>query len=395
MATLFDPLAYERGAQAAQEANWRDALNQMRLDTSAEALRQSQETFGLNLPIAQQQAQLTGELLNQQGLDLAAQRRAAETQTQLLGEVAGLNPAEQAQRIADRISGRLTQLAQTPGDRSAQSEIRAYQDYIQRLAAGYDQARDFDSAARLRGIFAGTQGQSPLQQNIATGTALNAAYQRGERFFFDPNTGRTMVLPENPAVAQAQLTAQNAQVMQALQARGLGDRFIQVGGQLMMLPQGVPTAAPAVFGPALDAGMGAYASPTGAFPVPVEPAGMPTLPAPAPAPAASPPLYSLNSTNVPAPAAVPIPLSAGVPGPPVAQSIIQQASDALGYGDALRLNVNDIPESSLLDATRRFGPGAKNVLLGPRPTPVQREELVNWLRKEMELTRRLNQLRTR
>ena len=371
----IDILAYAKGAEAAQQQNWRDALNEMRMQRDAESLAQSQAAWQLNFPLAQQQATLAADALTQQGTDLAAMRRAAETQTQLLGELSGLAPAEQATRIAERIGGRLQQLAQTPGDRGAPSEIRAYQDYVSRLAAGYDQARDFDSAARLRAIFAGAQGQSPLQQQITAGSEALAAYQRGERMWQDPRTGQITLLPENPAIAQQRQQAESKQwLAQLRQLRpDLADRYALIGNQLVMLPPVPPIPMPV----------------SGMTPPIVSsqaPATLPSsqVPAPTPSVAESYPAGALP-TSVASPMTQPpgtAPSVATALEYPVAGSFRSMTPEAIRTFD----------QAAIESAFRRFGMGAVSALLGPQPIRSD-PGYVNYIRQQLELTRRLQEAR--
>jgi hypothetical protein len=323
---FIDLMAYARGAEMANKANWQDVMNDLDVRRTEEALRQSQTTYNLGLPLAQENSRTAMEAIE-------GNRRAADFQTSVFTELAKMPREQQADFVVQSAMNRLQNLDGTrPG---AAQEAQGIQTYLTRLASDYAKAGDTASAQKILGAMPGANvGQKLVEidrwsnpatalnpQNIAgaggkmlpDGNVEFMGYKMTPAQFAQMQQQRAQnanVLPGLQNLGQQQqMLAMAEQVAQAYRNAGFQVAINPITGQVTPLPAAAAPAAPAAVGvPNPAAGM-TMAPPTaaqtalaGLAGIPAAaPMAAPVMPAPAMprAPAATPPWTPLPVQSTP------------------------------------------------------------------------------------------------
>lgn len=153
MAAFIDLMGYARGAELANQENWRDVSNDINTRAAEERLRQSQITFDTDLP----GYQFGKETALDQGLGA---RRGVEFQVGVLSEMNKLPPEQQAEFLANSFRSRLSNIAPTPG---GAQELNALRDMVTMQANKFLAAGDTRSAQSLFSAIPGV-GQAQADQ---------------------------------------------------------------------------------------------------------------------------------------------------------------------------------------------------------------------------------------
>lgn len=117
MAEFLDLMAFAKGAELANQSNWKDTMNDINARTGEESLRQSQGLYDLFNPLR--------ELKVGNEIDtFAGNQLAFDFQSSLNKETAGMDPAERAQFMADRVLATLKNMDLTrPENRAFQKGV--------------------------------------------------------------------------------------------------------------------------------------------------------------------------------------------------------------------------------------------------------------------------------
>ena len=117
MAELLDLMAFAKGAELANQSNWKDTMNDITARIGEESLRQSQEVYNLNAPL--REMKVGNEIDTFMGNQLSY-----DFQSSLNKETAGMDPAERAQFSADRVLATLKNMDLTrPENRAFQKGV--------------------------------------------------------------------------------------------------------------------------------------------------------------------------------------------------------------------------------------------------------------------------------
>lgn len=120
MAENIDLMAFAKGAELANKANWQDTLNDITARTAEARLMQSQAAFGIGMPLMEEQK--ASQLQQLQG-----NRAAGETIAGILGEAGRLQtPEEQNALILRRMQEQFSTIGQNPGDQFRQQALQRY-----------------------------------------------------------------------------------------------------------------------------------------------------------------------------------------------------------------------------------------------------------------------------
>ena len=260
---FIDLMAYARGAEMANKANWQDVMNDLDVRRTEEALRQSQTTYNLGLPLAQENSRTAMEAIE-------GNRRAADFQTSVFTELAKMPREQQADFVVQSAMNRLQNLDGTrPG---AAQEAQGIQTYLTRLASDYAKAGDTASAQKILGAMPGANvGQKLVEidrwsnpatalnpQNIAgaggkmlpDGNVEFMGYKMTPAQFAQMQQQRAQnanVLPGLQNLGQQQqMLAMAEQVAQAYRNAGFQVAINPITGQVTPLPAAAAPAAPAL-----------------------------------------------------------------------------------------------------------------------------------------------------
>jgi len=117
---FLDLMAYARGAEFANQANWNDVKNDISTRTSEDQLRRSQVEFDLKLPYAQLESE------DRAGTAYAA-RSMADWQANLTNKMASMPREQQPQAYADAIGAQLRGIVpNSPGAAKQQEALRMF-----------------------------------------------------------------------------------------------------------------------------------------------------------------------------------------------------------------------------------------------------------------------------
>jgi hypothetical protein len=101
---FIDFMAFARGAEFANAANWRDVQNDINARTGEARLAQDEATFGLKFPLAQLGAELETERGRAAIEDYKANRGFAKFEADVSRELMGLTPDQRGAVVAQRLA---------------------------------------------------------------------------------------------------------------------------------------------------------------------------------------------------------------------------------------------------------------------------------------------------
>lgn len=160
MAENIDLMAFAKGAELANQANWQDTLNDLRTRMGENQLSQSQAAFGLQMPLREEQ---TMSQLQQ----LQGNRQAGETIASIVGQAGTMGtPEEQNAFILKNLQDQFATMGQQPGDRF---KMEALQRYALDRAGMAAKAGDAAMAAQYSAMIPGNPfaNQTRLLQEIS------------------------------------------------------------------------------------------------------------------------------------------------------------------------------------------------------------------------------------
>jgi hypothetical protein len=200
---FIDLMAFTRGQEQANDANWRDEIRDINARSAEEKLRQSQTMFDLALPGTQfaVEADYTKQLGNRAG---------AEFQTNLFTEAGKLPPDQQTSFIANAFKKRLQEIDPTAPGATAE---RLSLTNAAVLRAGNMVTTDPEAAAELYGLVPGRQDYVASVRDLAKWSdpkvandpinLLEAANSIGAQF--DPATNLYAIPGTNTRLNQYEL----------------------------------------------------------------------------------------------------------------------------------------------------------------------------------------------
>jgi hypothetical protein len=155
MAEFLDLMAFAKGAELANQSNWKDTMNDITARTGEESLRQSQGLYDLGAPLREMRV---GNEID----TFAGNQLAYDFQSSLNKETAGMDPAERAQFSADRVLASLKNMDLT------RPENRAYQtgvvNYGMKVVQDLQKLGRADQAALLARSLPGFTGADSMAQ---------------------------------------------------------------------------------------------------------------------------------------------------------------------------------------------------------------------------------------
>ena len=179
-------MAYAQGAELANQANWRDVLNEFSTAQQQQNLTQQQAEFGLNFPIAQEAA---AERMAQ----IQANRGVADTQARILQEASKLPADQRSGYMLDSLQNYMQKLdAGTPAGRAGISAINTMVMNQLNTALRLGDERSYQEiSARFPTFVIALSGREQqlarTQQQVAD---INRQYpQAAGQYFYDPVTG--------------------------------------------------------------------------------------------------------------------------------------------------------------------------------------------------------------
>lgn len=179
-------MAYAQGAEMANQANWRDVLNEFSTAQQQQNLTQQQAEFGLNYPLAQETA---AERMSQ----IQANRGVADTQAKILQEASKLPADQRSGYMLDSLQNYMQGLdAGTPAGRAGISAINTMvMNQLNNALKLGDEKSFQEISARFPTFVNALSGREQqlarTQQQVAD---INRQYpQAGGQYFYDPVTG--------------------------------------------------------------------------------------------------------------------------------------------------------------------------------------------------------------
>lgn len=168
MAAYLDLMAFAKGAELANQANWKDTMNDISSRSAEEQLRQSQDVFNLNMPLAELG---TGKKIE----DFQGNQMSFDFQSSLNKELAGMPEEQRGAYQAQTVLNALKNMDMTrPGSQAYQ---RGLVDYGTKAVSDLVKAGRFEDANALARSLPGVSNTGRLAeaQSYMRPGALNDA----------------------------------------------------------------------------------------------------------------------------------------------------------------------------------------------------------------------------